>query len=153
MKGRKPIPNELHILRGNPGKRPLPVRPRVASEVPPCPRHIDTEAKREWRRVTKELHASGMLAKIDRAALAAYCQSWSRWVEAEENTRKAGLVVKTKNGHPMLNPYLTIANEAMRQMLKYLTEFGMTPSSRSRVSPLEDKPSDSSDPWAGIANG
>jgi P27 family predicted phage terminase small subunit len=46
----------------------------------------------------------------------------------------------------MLNPYYTVANQCLSQMRAYLTEFGMSPSSRSRTSvgesqrndPLED---------------
>jgi hypothetical protein len=32
------------------------------------------------------------------------------------------------------NPYLAVANRAMTQMRDFLTEFGMTPSSQSRIS-------------------
>lgn len=37
----------------------------------------------------------------------------------------------------MLNPYLSVANQAYGQMRAILVEFGMTPSSRSRVSAAE----------------
>jgi P27 family predicted phage terminase small subunit len=128
------LPTSIKLLRGNPGKRPLNgAEPKPRAKIPPCPAHLDDEAKREWRRTSRELANAGLITVVDRGALAAYCQSWSRWVEAETNLRKAGMVVKTKNGHPMLNPFLTIANEAMRQMKAFLVEFGMTPSSRSRV--------------------
>ena len=56
-----------------------------------------------------------------------------RWVEAEANLQKYGTVVFTKAKFPVQSPYLGIANRAMEIMMKALVEFGMTPSSRSRV--------------------
>jgi P27 family predicted phage terminase small subunit len=42
----------------------------------------------------------------------------------------------------MQSPYLTVANRAMQQMKEMLSEFGMSPSSRTRVHaippPIED---------------
>lgn len=134
MRGRRPLPTAMKVLRGNPGKRPLnAAEPVVPAKVPLCPAHLDAEAKREWRRVVRELKRAGLLTSIDRAALAAYCQVWSRWVTAEIKVREAGTVVRSPKGFPMLNPYLSVANRAMGQMRAFLTEFGMTPSSRSRV--------------------
>jgi len=140
--GRKPIPNNLKILHGNPGKRPINQRePKPAPIAPKCPAHLDKNAKREWKRVSPQLEAIGLLSRIDMAALAAYCQAYGRWVEAESAIRKHGMLIKSPNGYPMMSPYLVISNKAVDQMKSFMTEFGMTPSSRSRisVSPVEDK--------------
>jgi P27 family predicted phage terminase small subunit len=75
----------------------------------------------------------GLLSKIDRAALALFCQAWARWVEAEEALKRYGVMVKSPNGFPMQSPYLAVANKAMEQMRALLAEFGMSPSSRTRV--------------------
>lgn len=74
-----------------------------------------------------------VLTEADRAALAAYCVSWARWVDAEEQVARLGTVVKTANGNLIQNPYLSIANRALMDMAKLAREFGMTPSSRSQV--------------------
>jgi len=42
-------------------------------------------------------------------------------------------VIKSPSGFPIQSPYLAIANKAMDQMTKLLTEFGMSPSSRTCV--------------------
>lgn len=83
--------------------------------------------------MARDLAQMGLLSKIDRAALALYCQAWGRWVEAEDALRKHGVMVKSPNGFPMQSPYLAIANKSMEQMRAMLTEFGMSPSSRTRV--------------------
>jgi P27 family predicted phage terminase small subunit len=136
MRGRKPIPTELKILNGNPGKRPLNDRePRPRSSIPSCPKHLDAEAKVEWRRITKELRAVGLLTGMDRAALAAYCQSWSRWAKMEALVQRVGEAILDKEtGRFYTNPYLTALNQALRQMLSFASEFGLTPASRTRLS-------------------
>lgn len=49
--------------------------------------------------------------------------------------KSTGTVIKSKTtGEIYQNPYLVVANRAMKPMRDFLTEFGMTPSSRSRVS-------------------
>lgn len=134
MRGRKPIPTATKKLRGNPGKRPLnKAEPQFARVLPRCPSHLSVEARREWRRVSAELYAQGLLTRVDRAALAGYCQAYGRWVRAEEALAQSSLVVKTVAGNIIPNPYLAIANRAMDDMRRFMVEFGMTPSSRSRI--------------------
>jgi P27 family predicted phage terminase small subunit len=132
----------LKLVTGNPGKRALNENePRPAPALPDPPPHLDDEAKAEWGRVSGQLYALGCLAEIDRAALAAYAQAYSRWLRAEraiaemakrdELTR--GLMIKTANGNAIMNPLVGVANKAMADMVRYAAEFGMTPSARSRI--------------------
>jgi P27 family predicted phage terminase small subunit len=86
---------------------------RSRSCVPNFPEYLDKEARAEWERITPELVTLGILARVDRAALSAYCMAWSRWVDAETNLRKFGAVIKTPKGYPIQNPYLGIANTAI----------------------------------------
>ena len=75
----------------------------------------------------------GLLTSIDRTALALYCQAWGRWVEAEEALKQYGVMVKSPSGFPMQSPYLAVATKAMEQMRQLMAEFGMSPSSRTRL--------------------
>ena len=135
MRGRKPTPTRMKLVMGNPGKRPLNENePRPKVKVPRVPQHLDKTAKAEWSRIVKQLKTLGLISSIDRAALAAYCQAYSRWSQAEESLAKAGLLVKTVNGNVVQNPLVGIANRSMELMHRFLAEFGMTPSSRSRLS-------------------
>jgi P27 family predicted phage terminase small subunit len=135
MKGRKPKPTLLKMLDGNPGKRPLNQREPVALQgLPAPPEWLDEVAKAEWERVIPDLAEMGVLSRADRPALAAYCTAWSRWVEAEGMVKKFGTIVKSpEKGFPMKSPYLSIADQALETMRKLLVEFGLTPSSRSRI--------------------
>jgi len=134
--GPKPTPTKLKKLRGNPGKRSLNKKepqPKQRAGVPNAPRYLDTAAKKEWRRISKEMHRLGLLTNIDITALAAYCQCFSTWIDATKKIQKHGVLIKAPSGYPIQSPYLSIANKAQVEMRKWLTEFGMTPSSRSRV--------------------
>ncbi|MFN0055552.1 MAG: phage terminase small subunit P27 family [Planctomycetales bacterium] len=135
MRGRKPKPSVIRILEGNPGKRALNDRePTPPGGIPDCPEYLDDEAKAEWFRTAKVLSDMGLLSQADRTALAAYCTAYSRWVHAEEQVKKFGSIVKSpEKGFPMKSPYLTVADQAMETMRKFMVEFGLTPSSRSRI--------------------
>jgi P27 family predicted phage terminase small subunit len=88
------------------------------------------------------LHTLGILTRIDRAVLAAYCQTWSRWVKLEAIVQRVGETILDKDtGRLYTNPYLTALNQALRQMLSFGSELGLTPASRTRlsVSPLTDE--------------
>ena len=150
--GRKRIPTVLHILQGGKKKthRPLPPdEPKPPPVIPKCPKHLDHEARKEWRRMAKELEPLGLLTGLDKAVFASYCQAWSIWVEATMKVRDSGLVVKASTGTPMMNPYLPIVNKANEQMMKALVEIGMSPSSRSRVKVAEKPKKDEAEEFLG----
>lgn len=141
QRGPKPLPANVHLLRGNPSKLgagQLRDGVSVKVEVPTCPAHLNDEARKEWRRVSKELEKIGLISKIDRAALALYCTAWGRYVEAENKLRELGdkgLIDETPNGFKVQGVWLNIANKAMDQCKSFMAEFGMSPSSRGRVTP------------------
>ena len=150
-------PTALKLLKNNPGKRPLPKNePKPKVKIPTAPGHLPGPAKTEWKRVSKELYNLGLLSGVDRAALAAYCQCYARWRRAETELNKlekssksihGALVSVTSNGNLIQNPLVGIANTAMKDMIKYAAEFGMTPSARTRIeaSPLVDDEEEQSD--------
>lgn len=158
--GPKPTPANVHYLNGNPSKKPLhqlmdSLQPEV--EMPSCPAHLLPEAKKEWKRLSEELIRYGLVSKLDRAALCLYVQSWAELVYAEkmlkrnmdraakkiaaaeaigdEYTGGDGMTEMTTNGNIIYSPYWVIANKARHNVDKFLSNFGMSPSSRSRVTP------------------
>lgn len=127
MRGRKPTPSALKGRR----REDEPVPPDA---LPRCPAHLSAVARKEWRRLVKPLHDMGVLSTTDRAALAAYCQAWARWVEAEEQLQKTPVLLKTPSGYVQQSPWLSVANKQLEIMGRYMGELGLTPASRSRVS-------------------
>lgn len=140
-RGRKPHPTAKRKLKGNPSRRPLPdSEPEFTGTTTP-PKWLDQRAKTEWRRLAPRLELLGILTPGDRAAFAAYCAAYSRMVEAETflNSPAAGgsLVFKTEGGALKPWPHVAIANQAADTMRKFLIEFGLSPSARTRLS-VED---------------
>jgi P27 family predicted phage terminase small subunit len=138
MGGRgRPVPTALKIVRGNPGHRPI----NKAEPMPPSdaamPAWLSPEAQEHWPLIAGQLRDAGILTVIDAPALALYCESFARWKNANDQVVKYGAVVKSPNGYPIQSPFLAIANRAHDQMVRLLAEFGMTPSSRSRVTTMK----------------
>ena len=132
MRGRKPLPSNVVRLRGNPGKRRLnDAEPRPAARVPPCPACLGDEARKEWQRLAKELGELGLLTRLDRGLLAAYCQAHALWVEAVSSIERYGTMIKSPNGYPMQSPSVAVANKQVEIMVRIAAELGMTPSSRT----------------------
>jgi len=135
MRGRRPKPTRMKVLTGNPSKRPLNVNePSPQAAVPECPAELGPVAHREWDRLVGELAVLKLLTNLDRAALAAYCGSYSLWAESMEAIQKFGTMIKSPSGYPIQSPYVAIANRQAEIMMRIASEFGFTPASRSRIS-------------------
>ncbi len=135
-RGRKPLPTAVKELNGNPGHRalnkaePQPPRP---SRVPPPPNHLTGEARKKWQKLAGQLHRMGVLTEVDQDALARYCVTYQRWLRAEKALAKDGDVLKTNKGNYVQNPWLAISNRSLGLLNGLAAEFGITPSSRTRV--------------------
>jgi P27 family predicted phage terminase small subunit len=138
--GRKPKPTRFKLLEGVRQDRINKNEPKPPPTVPDPPEHLDEIARAEWDRLVVKLENCGIMTEIDDNGLAALCTWFSRWVQAERMVQEQGLIVKApKTKVPMQNPALSIANKAMQEMAKLLAEFGMTPSSRSKVNAVFEK--------------
>ena len=142
IRGRKPKPTALRRSEGNPGKRGYnPAEPVAPGDLPDCPAHLNAAAQQEWDRLAGVMHEMGVLTTVDRAGFAAYCQCYGRWVEAEEKLRETPLLYKTQSGYIQQSPWLSVANKQLELMGRYMTEFGLTPASRSRVAAVIEEAS------------
>ena len=134
MRGRKPKPTHLKLLDGNPGRRPLNfAEPQPERKIPTCPAHLCPTAKAEWKRLSQQLFMLGIITLLDRAALAAYCQAYGRWTEAERKLKETPMLLKLPSGYVQHNPWLTIANKQLELMHRYMSELGLSPVARTRV--------------------
>ncbi len=138
-----PVPFPLKVLRGNPGKRPMKPEPQpeIAADVPEPPPFIAGYAADEWGRTAPELHRLGLLTRIDVPALAAYCHAFGQWQMAAESLAKMqandpimnAMIIKTKYGDAAMNPLVSIARKHAADVIRYASEFGLTPIARTRL--------------------
>lgn len=136
MRGRKPVPTALKILRGNPGKRALnpdEPQPNPSLGIGDPPASLKGEGLEEWHRLGPQLEAMGVLTHVDVPAFVAYCKAWARYIDAERKIETLGEVVKAPSGYPIVNPYRSIANKAYQQCKDFWSDFGMTASARTRI--------------------
>ena len=139
-RGPLPQPDNVRRLRGNPGRRNPPGPPRAVAASPSPPSWLDPEAKAEWRRITPELARLRVISALDRAALAVYCDAWSRWVQARKLLEASGLIVKGRNrgGGDVKSPAWTVYAQAAGLVASAARELGLSPASRMRLSVYPD---------------
>lgn len=145
QRGRKPKPAAVKMLEGSPGKRKLDMsEPQPEKKAPRCPSWLEEEAKKEWKRMARQLEQLGILTEIDMAAFAGYCQAYARWKEAEEYISENGTIMKAPSGYCQQVPQVSIAQTYLKIMNRFCEQFGLTPSARSRIVTEhgEDKESD-----------
>jgi P27 family predicted phage terminase small subunit len=135
MKGRKPKPTHLKLVRNNPGRRPLnPREPRAPIAEPVCPEHLNAKAREHWARTTAILRKMNILSVADADVIAAYCTAYARWVDAETKMATYGVVMKApKSGVPMQSIFLSIANNALAQIDRLGEKLGLSPQARARL--------------------
>jgi P27 family predicted phage terminase small subunit len=134
MAGRKPIPTTLKLIRGT--ARPHRINkdePMPPVSVPEPPAHLEDRARAKFAEMAGMLARCGVMTELDRDALARYAVIWCRWIDAEAEIKRKGPIVKTEGGNIIHSPYLAVANRCHRQLAQLEGEFGLTPSSRSRV--------------------
>lgn len=150
-RGPAPKPSALKLIQGTYRKdRAAHNEPTPDVSIPTCPSFLKPAAKREWRRITKELEALGLISQIDRAVLAVYCQAYATWQEMEKIIERDGAVQSTSTGYLAQHPAVSMRDKAIEQMMKAAAQFGFTPSSRTRVS-VPEKKKDDTNPFIALA--
>jgi P27 family predicted phage terminase small subunit len=147
MSGPPPERPHLRLLKGNPGKRRVhvPPEPARAEKCPPPPEHLNAYAKEEWQHIAPELHRLNLLTVLDVGPLAAYCGAAAQLRQAEEaieqmakeDPRGHALTITGSAGSQVTNPLLRIASQAMNDMQRIGSQFGLTPNARLRLSGIE----------------
>lgn len=138
--GRPRKPTQLHIINGNPSKiKDLEKRaePKPKPIMPKPPHWMDYYAKKEWDRVAPELERLGLLTIVDGAALENHCQNYAGWVRCQLIIKENGMTYEYTNKHGDTNviarPEVRMAQAYSKLIQAFCGEFGLTPSSRSRM--------------------
>ena len=111
------------------------------------PDGMTQEEQYHWQQVADYLQEAGVLTVMDVQALKLYCRIYVKWQESISKLDEYGPVIKTKAGNPILSPYFKISQKYLDQLLAILREFGMTPSSRTKIHASSDKPDDDYEAW------
>lgn len=137
MEGRKPIPTDVKRLMGNPGKKRLPKpgeepEPPAVDRLPDPPEWLGEYGTKEWEKVGPLLMSMRLLTESDLIAFGAYCANVDLMVESKLDIDKNGATILGARGY-VRNPALASFAQAVTALRALACEFGMTPSSRSRM--------------------
>lgn len=150
--GRPPKPIQIRRIQGNPGRRPLPENePQPPAGEVNAPSWLTARGKRAWREMQPVLEAMHLLTTADTQALSLLCDAYAEYIEARAVIKKLGPTYETVrvlawatneagDEEPSVTstmvrarPEVAIASDAWRRVSLMLQQFGMTPSSRSKV--------------------
>lgn len=144
-RGPPPTPTALKKLAGNPGGRRLnPAEPIPPAGEPDIPPELDERERAVWSQIVPSLAKLGLARRIDGQALMRYCQLVVFWHDCiahksrhgrtypiradSDDPKKPGRIVRIAFFEEVrLIPRLA------RELLAIEREFGLTPSSRSRI--------------------
>ena len=170
-RGPAPKPSVLKAERGKRGANLADnIKPDVA--IPECPDFVCESGRREWARITPYLAKLGLISHLDMAALALYCQTFGRYADLEigfeENIHRIqqkescpyteavqlAFIDVTPNGYKQVSALASTIRGLREECLRYLAQFGLSPSARTRV-PIDLKqldlpgiePAPVTDPW------
>jgi len=141
-KGRKKIPTEIKKARGTLRKsRELDSQMEVqkVDAIPTAPKWLSPIGEEQFNVVVNQLNSLGMLYEIDLKLIEAYANSMALHIECEQQLRINGriMVYRDEEGNPkhsQIVPLQTVSKQALDQAVKLAVQFGITPSSRTKIS-------------------
>jgi len=100
----------------------------------------DSIAKLEWLRLAPQLELLGLIDPTNQQLFGGYCLSYSLYVRAKRQVLKEGFTYKGDSGQIKKHPAFEAMRAAGSEMRKFGIEFGITPASRSKVTPATLQP-------------
>jgi len=138
--GRKAKPTALKLVQGNPGNRPInkkePEPLRIYNPEPPESFNELQSAK--WVELARKLGDCRVLTELDLDALEIYCREWVNMHEAINDINERGKLMVTRGGGVMWNPNWSQYKHSQSVCRSIMSEFGMTPSTRTSVVAVGD---------------
>ncbi len=139
MSGPKPQPTALKLLKGETRTERLNQNePKPIAIAPDPPEYITGKALEVWRELSPKLERLGILTEIDFLAFSALCIEWAEYIKLR--TMEGETVQTFESGAKQVAPEVSISHKCLTQLMKLFGEFGLTPSSRARlsISPQDD---------------
>lgn len=97
---------------------------------------IDDVAKKEWRRIIKELEKINLVGNLDRNNLGGYCNAFANYVKATNILKEQAYYIdrETRNGVIVVkNPMVDIQKTYADEMRRFASLCGLTIDSRLKA--------------------
>jgi len=141
MKGRKPTPSALKVLRGTdqPVRMNKTTEAATISKLPPPPKWFSTTAKKIYKAKGQELINQNIMSSLDLDMFILYCNEYSIYIETSEVIAKIPYADKLSESSAEVYRRIRQQNQQAWERCKSIAvEFGFTPSARSRVKAIEN---------------
>ena len=156
-RGRKPLATEVKKMNGTFIKNPKyenkkEPKPKKGWPTPTELVSADPKALEKWNETCQILEECNVLTTADRDLLELFCINHSQYYALVEKVAKIGIINEFVNsrGETVMkrSPYQAELGKIADRQQKLLTEFGLTPSSRSRIQTVSDSDAESPfDKW------
>lgn len=142
----------LRVLSPGPGAAEAPAarapEPETAHRsIAEPPADLGAEQKEIWAEIIS--HAGDQLLDLDRWVLRALVNAIVLHRIASEKVGLIGSVIKSPNGYPIQNPYMSDMNKQAALILRYSSELGLTPAARVRGK-IRKRTRPAANPFAGL---
>lgn len=147
----KPLAPEIHEASGayvkNPQRRPknLPAYVPGAPDMPPIVAENE-QAAWYWNWCCRVLSEAGVLNTACLPLLTVHALDWAQAMWLYEHTKDGNVATIGATGGPITSPEAAQLHQYANRILKELTEFGLTPASKSKV--IATKKEGEEDPFA-----
>ena len=105
--------------------------PQIVAENP--------DALEVWNSTIKSLNDARITKDLDKNIFTLYCVWWSRWLEAEAEIDKVGLVCYGEQGAAYQHPMVSIAKQASEKVVTLGARLGLSPRDRNslKIQPIK----------------
>jgi P27 family predicted phage terminase small subunit len=136
--GRKPKATEVKRASGAFAKDPQRENknePKPIRRAPEKPEILlnDSIASEKWDSLCVVLDQLGLIASSDLELMELFCISWSRYRKLLAIVEDEGFTIFDDKGNRKRNPSMIELNAIEDKLRRLVAEFGLTPSSRSRL--------------------
>lgn len=131
----KPIATAEKKLNGNPGKRKIndnEPQGKLLEKMPPAPMYLGEHAVEAWNRNGPVLIEMMLLTEADLELFATFCQAIHLMIVSSQDINTNGMTVMGQRGRTR-NPAIATFTAATTTIRSLASEFGMTPSSRTKL--------------------
>ena len=138
------LPSEVHAVHGSKGVNvgvSIPENLRARIPFAEWANQPELFSKQKFVDETAQYlyDVYGIGTEQDRHTLMMLADQLQTYIDARSQQDKHPLVVKINNGKTLApNPFISVANEAMKNAIRIMNELGLTPKSRLAANKLED---------------
>lgn len=137
LTGRPAKPAALKVLEGNKTRRPIPPEPAYKPGKCKPPGWLTERAQEKYKALHKIMEPLGVFTEADEHALAMCAAAFDDFLSACDAVAAHGRVYETvtQTGSIIYRPRPEVAQmqDAWRRHVAALSQFGLTPATRSRV--------------------